>query len=199
MFTGIVTAMGRVVASRREGERRVLRIEAPYPTLEVGESVAVSGVCLTVTTPGAGWFEVDVIATTRGRTWLAEAATGSAVNLERALQAGDRLGGHFVQGHVDGLADVGALAEDGDTLLVDLRLPDEVADVTLLHGSLAVDGVSLTVNALPGPGLAQVALIPHTRRHTTLGALAPGRRVHVEGDMIGKYVRQLLEARHHAI
>jgi len=199
MFTGIVTARGRIAHVRRDGAQRTLRIEAPYADLDLGESVAVSGVCLTVTVVGAGWFEVDVIDTTRSRTRLAECAPGDAVNLERAVAVGDRFGGHFVQGHVDGLAEVTAVTDDGEALRVDLALPEDVADVTVLHGALAVDGVSLTVNALPAPGTAQVALIPHTRAHTTLGTLMAGDRVHVEADMIGKYVRQLLEARHHAL
>lgn len=199
MFTGIVTACGRIAGVRRDRERLTLRIEAPYADLDFGESVAVSGVCLTVTVVGAGWFEVDVIGATRGRTRLADGVPGDQVNLERAVAAGERFGGHFVQGHVDGLAEVSAVTDEGDTRLVDLVLPDGVADVTVLHGSLAVDGVSLTVNALPAPGAAQVALIPYTRGHTTLGDLTVGDRVHVEADMIGKYVRQLLEARHHAL
>lgn len=199
MFTGIVTARGRIASVRRDAERLTLRIEAPYADLDLGESVAVSGVCLTVAVLGDGWFEVDVIGPTRSRTWLADTVAGRAVNLERALAVGDRLGGHFVEGHVDGLAEVTAVTEDGDTTLVDLTLPDDVADVTVPHGALAVDGVSLTVHAVPTPGAAQVALIPYTRGHTTLGDLTTGDRVHVEADMIGKYVRQLLEARHHAL
>lgn len=195
MFTGIVTAVGRVADVRPGDAALTLRIEAAYDDLVLGESVAVSGVCLTVTAVGTGWFEVEVIVTTRGRTRLEDLAPGDAVNLERALAVGDRLGGHFVQGHVDGVAVVRRVSADGDTTLVDLGLPGEVADVTVLHGSIAVDGVSMTVNALPAPGVAQIALIPFTRAHTTLGGLAAGDRVHVEGDMIGKFVRQLAGAR----
>ena len=183
--------------ARRASDNGVtLRIEAPYRDLAVGESVAV---CLTVTATGDGWFEVDVVVTTRGRTKLADLAEGAPVNLERALAVGERLGGHFVQGHVDGLARVQAVTDGPDAALVDLVLPHDVADVTVLHGSIAVDGVSLTVNALPGPGVAQVALIPHTRQVTTLGALAVGDEVHVEGDMLGKFVRHLLQTRHDGV
>lgn len=192
MFTGIVTAVGRVRDRRAGDGNLVLWIEAPYADLQLGESVAVSGVCLTVVAMQDGAFRVDAITTTRGRTRLADLAVGDRVNLERALAVGDRLGGHFVQGHVDGLAEVRAVRDVADARLVDLALPDDVAAVTILHGSVAVDGVSLTVNAMPEPGTAQVALIPFTRAQTTLGALTPGDHVHVEGDMLGKFTRQLL-------
>jgi riboflavin synthase len=116
---------------------------------------------------------------------------GRVVNLERALRAGDRLGGHFVQGHVDGVGTVERVAEADDALLLDIRVPDEVAETTVLHGAITIDGVSLTVNAIPRPGVVQVSLVPFTREHTTLGKLAGGDRVHVEADVLGKYVRQL--------
>lgn len=199
MFTGIVTAVGRIAGARPDGDRLRLRIEAPYDDLALGESIAVDGACLTVVVVGSGWFEVDVIVTTRTRTRLAALREGDRVNLERALAATDRLGGHFVQGHVDGVARVTAVRETADAVLVDLALPPGVADVTVLHGSIAVDGVSLTVNAVPAPGTVQVALIPHTRAATTLGRLAEGDDAHIEGDLIGKYVRQLLAARDHGV
>jgi riboflavin synthase len=113
------------------------------------------------------------------------------VNLERALRAGDRLGGHFVQGHVDGVGTVETTASDETASLVDIRIPPDVAETTVLHGSITIDGVSLTVNAVPRPGVVQVSLVPFTREHTTLGAIAVGDRVHVEADVLGKYVRQL--------
>lgn len=193
MFAGIVTDMGTVRAARRTGDALALSIESSYDALEVGESVAVSGVCLTVVDAAHGRFSVDVIDTTRGRTWLGEVRVGDAVNLERALAVGDRIGGHFVQGHVDGLGTVTGVRAEKDTVLVDVRLPPNVVDVTVLHGSIAVDGVSMTVNALPAPGEAQIALIPHTRAVTTLGRVKPGDRVHIEGDMMGKLVRQMLQ------
>jgi riboflavin synthase len=111
--------------------------------------------------------------------------------LERALRAGDRLGGHFVQGHVDGVGTVDKIASQGDALLLDVRVPAEVAETTVLHGAITIDGVSLTVNAIPRAGVVQVSLVPFTREHTTLGRLAAGDRVHVEADVLGKYVRQL--------
>ncbi|MBI3982479.1 MAG: riboflavin synthase [Gemmatimonadetes bacterium] len=193
MFSGIVTAVGRVNSARRNGEALSLVLESPYADLVVGESIAVSGVCLTVTSTEGGRFTVDVMGPTRDRTRLGGLAAGAEVNLERALAVGDRVGGHFVQGHVDGLCRVTRAREVGDTLLVDIELPPEVAEVTVLHGSIAVDGVSLTVNAIPEAGSAQVALIPHTRAHTTLGRVRVGDRLHIEGDMMGKLVRQLLQ------
>ncbi len=195
MFTGIVTARGRVVATEREGDRLRLTIEAPYQDLVPGESIAVSGACLTVVRAAAGRFSVEVVVTTRNRTRLAELEPGDEVNLERALALGERLGGHLVQGHVDGLATVTAVRPAEDAVLVDLELPEDVAWVTVPRGSITVDGVSLTVSAVPRFGQAQVALIPFTREQTTLGRLKPGDQVHVEGDLIGKYLRHLLAAR----
>ncbi|OGU35069.1 MAG: riboflavin synthase subunit alpha [Gemmatimonadetes bacterium RIFCSPLOWO2_12_FULL_68_9] len=193
MFTGIVTARGRVVAAERTGDRLTLSIGSPYPDLTAGESIAVSGACLTVVEVDDGCFTVDVVTTTRGRTRLADLRVGDEVNLERALRVGDRLGGHFVQGHVDGVGTVVVARQSEDALLVDVEVPPELAEVTVLHGSIAVDGVSLTVNAVPAPGRIQVALIPFTLEHTTLGALQAGDRVHLEGDLIGKFVRQLVK------
>jgi riboflavin synthase len=195
MFTGIVTARGRIAAVKRGPERLRVTIEAPYDDLAPGESVAVNGACLTAVAVEPGRFQVDVIVTTRGRTRLADLRPGDEVNLERALAVGDRLGGHFVQGHVDGLATVVSVERSADAILVDLEIPGDLAAVTVLHGSIALDGVSLTVNAVPAPGRIQVALIPFTLERTTLGKLATGDRVHVEGDLIGKYVRQLVVAR----
>lgn len=197
MFTGIVAAVGRVEAVSPNGGRgkgeggRVLRIRAPFRGLKRGESIAVNGACLTVERVVKGGFTVHVVQTTAGRTLFAEYATGRRVNLERALRATDRLGGHIVQGHVDGVGTVERVATQGDALLLDVRVPPEVDEATIAHGSIAVDGVSLTVNARPGKGVLQVSLIPFTRAHTTLGALQVGERVHVEGDVLGKYVRQL--------
>lgn len=190
MFTGIVTAVGSVAKAVLDGGL-TLTIRASYKGLRKGESVAVNGACLTVERVVNGGFTVHAVETTLGRTLLGEYAAGRPVNLERALRVTDRFGGHFVQGHVDGVATVERKAKQGDAVALDLRVPREVAEVTILHGSIAVDGVSLTVNALPGPGLVQVALVPFTRARTTLGRLAAGDRVHVETDVLGKYVRQL--------
>lgn len=199
MFTGIVTAVGRVTRTARDGGSGkgeglaglVLEIRAPYRGLKRGESVAVNGACLTVERVVPGGFAVHVVRTTEGRTLLGEYAAGRRVNLERAVRARDRLGGHFVQGHVDGVAVVERVASEGDARTLDLRVPPEVRAVSIPLGSIAVDGVSLTVNALPGRDLVQVALVPFTLARTTLGALRAGDRVHVEGDCLGKYVRHL--------
>jgi riboflavin synthase len=191
MFTGIVSAVGRVAKATRNGRGLLLSIRAPYKGLRRGESIAVNGACLTVERVVTGGFMAHAVETTLGRTLLGEWAAGRPVNLERAVRAIDRLGGHLVQGHVDGVALVTSVAERGDALLVDLEVPREVLEVSIPHGSLTVDGVSLTVNALPGGGVAQVSLVPFTRAHTTLGALRAGDRVHVEGDVLGKYVRRL--------
>jgi len=190
MFTGIVTAMGSVEGADRGSDGLTLRIAAPYEGLTTGESIAVEGACLTVERFGAGWFSVHVIATSLERTSFGGYAKGRQVNLERALAVGERLGGHLVSGHVDGVGKVTKVDTAGDALLVDFTLPDPVAAVTIPLGSITVNGVSLTVNALPSPGVCQVSLIPHTRGVTTLGSLRIGDPVHLEGDMIGKYVRQ---------
>ena len=195
MFTGIVTAQGSVAGVAVEGDRLKLTIDAPYEDLVLGESIAVNGACLTVMELGAGNFSVEAVVTTRERTTLGALKIGSRVNLERAVAVGDRMGGHFVQGHVDGVAEVIRVTRREDAVLIDLRPPADIASVTVLHGSIAIDGVSMTVNALPEPGVIQMSVVPFTCEHTTLGSLEIGDRVHVEGDMLGKFVQQLLEMR----
>ncbi len=195
MFTGIVTAVGTVREARAEAGGVALAIEAPYPDLELGESVAVDGACLTVNQVGAGWFAVHVVVTSVARTRVDRYAAGRRVNLERALRVGDRLGGHLVQGHVDGVGVIERVADNQDARLLDIRVPPEVAAVSVPLGSISVDGVSLTVNAIPAPGVIQVSLIPFTLQETTLGERAAGDEVHLEGDTVGKYVRALMEER----
>lgn len=192
MFTGIVTATGTIREAKHGPDGLTLRIEAPYRDLAVGESIAVDGACLTVERSGAGWFEVHVIATSLERTLFAEYRAGDRVNLERALAVGDRLGGHLVSGHVDGIGEVVELRDQGDARLVRFTLPASVAEVTIPLGSITVNGVSLTVNALPAEGWCEVSLIPHTRQVTTLGGLRPGDRVNLEIDMLARYVARLL-------
>jgi riboflavin synthase len=136
-----------------------------------------------------------VIATSLERTTFGAARKGRPVNLERALRVGDRLGGHLVQGHVDGVGVVEKVARQGDAVLLDLRVPPEVAAVSIPLGSITVDGVSLTVNGIERPGIVQVSLIPFTFQHTTLGLRKAGDRVHLEGDTVGKYVAELVRHR----
>jgi len=197
MFTGIVSAVGRVAkATRDEGNGKretglALTIRAPYKGLKKGESIAVNGACLTVERVVKGGFTVHVVETTEGRTLLGEYREGRRVNLERALRATDRLGGHIVQGHVDGVAVVERAEQRGDAWVCDLKVPDVVREISIPHGAITVDGVSLTINDLPAGNRVQISLIPFTRQHTTLATLQAGDRVHVEGDVLGKYVRQL--------
>jgi riboflavin synthase len=196
MFTGIVETVGHVTAVERRAAGRRLEIRPPDPgfleSVAVGDSISIAGVCQTVVTVSTDTFAVESIATTLSRTTLGDLVAGAAVNLERALALGQRLGGHLVQGHVDGIGTVVAVERADDHTLLDFDMLDDVADVTVLHGSITVDGVSLTVNALPAANVAQVALIPHTRAITTLGALRRGSPVNLEGDMIGRFVAHLL-------
>lgn len=192
MFTGIVTAVGEVARAERGADRLALTIRSPYTDLAVGESIAVNGACLTVVACAEGAFRVDVIVTTRGRTVLEALRPGDRVNLERALAVGERLGGHFVQGHVDGVGEVVGMRPSEDAWLMDVRLPVDVAALSIPHGSIAVDGVSLTISEMLGPDIVQIGLIPFTMEHTTLGDRRVGDRVQIEADMLGKYVRQLV-------
>jgi riboflavin synthase len=195
MFTGIITAVGKVSARAQRDGGLELTIDSPYPDLGLGESVAVDGACLTVQQQAGGSFTSHIIRTSLERTSFNTYDVGRKVNLERALQVGDRLGGHLVQGHVDGVGAVLRVADRDDARLLDLEVPAEVARVSVPLGSITVDGVSLTVNAIPAPGVIQISLIPFTLQHTTLGERRPGDRVHLEADTIGKYVAELLRAR----
>jgi riboflavin synthase len=192
MFTGLVDDVGVVERVERTDAGRGLRIASRYIALAEGESIAVNGACLTVRDAGAGWFSVAAVVTTLARTTIGDWTAGRRVNLERALRLSDRLGGHLVQGHVDDVGVVEDTRREGDAQLIDVRLPAELELLMVPHGSVAIDGVSLTVNALPAPGILQLSLIEFTLRHTTLGELRTGDRVHVEADMVGKYVRQLV-------
>lgn len=192
MFTGLVDDIGFVERAMVTRAGRELRISCRYEDLVPGESIAVNGACLTVREAGPGWFTVAAVGTTRGRTTVGNWTSGRRVNLERALRLGDRLGGHIVQGHVDDIAQVTDVRRTDDATLVDLAVPEGLAELMVPHGSLTVDGVGLTVNDLPSPRVVQLSLVEYTLRHTTLGALAVGDLVHIEGDVIGKYVRRLL-------
>ncbi len=192
MFTGLIDQIGTVDRVAVTAAGREFRIRCGYDSVVSGESIAVNGACLTVRESGAGWFTVAAIATTLDRTTFADWVVGASVNLERAMRLGDRLGGHLVQGHVDEAASVRAVRRDGDALLVDIDVSQEAFAGMVPLGSVAVDGVSLTVNALPHDRVLQISLIEFTLRHTTLGDLRPRSRVHIENDMVGKYVRRLV-------
>jgi riboflavin synthase len=194
VFTGIIEEIGTVEAVTAVGAGRGIRLAADVILggLAPGDSVAIDGACLTVTRLFPRAFAVEAVATTLARTTLGELAPGRRVNLERAAALGDRLGGHLVQGHVDGTGRVVSITPRDELTLIDLEMPAPVAGVTVLHGSITMAGISLTVNDLPRPGIAQVSIIPFTRDHTTVLDLREGDAVNLEGDLIGKYVRQLL-------
>ena len=192
MFTGLVEAIGTIDRVTENDVGREIRVRCPWIDLRLGESIALNGACLTVRSADAGWFTVAAVSTTLDRTTVSSWAVGTAVNLERAMKMGQRLGGHLVQGHVDGVGTVRNVQRRDSALLVDIEVPTEIERLLVLHGSVTVDGVSLTVNRLPGPGLLQVSLIEWTEHHTTLGRLQPGDRVHLESDVIGKYVQALM-------
>jgi riboflavin synthase len=194
VFTGIVEALGRVVALEARGDLVRLRVEAPGVAngAKVGDSVAVNGVCLTLTAAEAERLCFDVVKESLDRTSLSDLSVGSPVNLERALRADARLDGHIVQGHVDGTGCVRALERRGDDVRLSVSCGPEVAQYLVPKGSVAVDGVSLTVVGAREDGF-DVALVPHTLAVTTLGAKRPGDRVNLEADVLGKYVKRYLE------
>jgi riboflavin synthase len=192
VFTGIVRERGRVVAAERNGDGLRLRVDAPETAsaAALGDSVAVSGCCLTVTAIADASLAFDAVPETIARTNLGRLVTGSAVNLEPALRAGEPLGGHFVQGHVDGTARVERLEPEGDGARLTLELPPELLRYCVEKGSIAVDGVSLTIAALRADGI-ELALVPFTLEHTTLGAATPGDELNVEVDLLAKYAERL--------
>jgi riboflavin synthase len=192
MFTGIITSVGTVRRSSSGPSGFELTIDCSYPDLERGESIACDGACLTVQSLEDGGFTAHIIGTSLERTCFSSYPPGRRVNLERALRVGDRLGGHLVQGHVDGVGAVQNVDQLGDARLLTIQVPEEVHEVSVPLGSITVDGVSLTINEKPGPRLVQVSLIPFTLQHTTLGERQRGDRVHLEADTIGKYVAALL-------
>jgi len=192
MFTGLVTAIGEISGAREDAGGLELTITAPWSDLVDGESIAVDGACLTVIGHDDHGFRVHVVRSSLDRTCFADYGKGRKVNLERALRMGDRLGGHMVAGHVDGVGQVSRVSTRDDARLLDISAPPDVLAASIPLGSVTVDGVSLTINALPGAGLIQVSLIPHTLAHTTLSDRKAGDRVHLEADTIGKYVKQLM-------
>jgi riboflavin synthase len=192
MFTGIVREIGTIRSIERSDAGARLRIAATFGgELEAGDSVSVAGVCLTAATLVDGQFEADVMNQTLGLTTLGNLADGDGVNLEPALRAGEPLGGHLVQGHVDTTATVAGVREDGFARRVAIALPEEHHRLVVEHGSITLDGVSLTVAKLTGDGF-EVSLIPETLERTTLSELAPGASANVEFDVIARYVERLL-------
>jgi riboflavin synthase len=194
MFTGIVEVVGRVEELRSEGGSVRLVVSAPDVAAEarIGDSVAVNGACLTVTATGGDTLSFDAVAETLEKTALAELSTGSEVNLERAMRAGARLDGHIVQGHVDGTGTVRSLERSGEDVRLAVDCDREFSQLLVEKGSVAIEGVSLTVVDVEAAGF-DVALIPHTLSVTTLGGLALGRRVNLEADVLGKYVKRYLD------
>jgi riboflavin synthase len=196
LFTGIIQTTGRVQRQQPSGTgaRLTLTTPRPLPGLAVGESIAVNGACLTVTSRRGRRFTVDVSPETFRRTTLGRLAPGARVNLERSLRMGDRLGGHIVQGHVDGVGRLEAISPDGDWFAYRFRAPRALSPYLIEKGSIAVDGVSLTVFACRGPAFT-VALIPHTLAETTLGERKPGDRVNLEADVLLKHIESMLRVR----
>jgi len=193
MFTGIVTDLGRVRAIEKRGDTR-FEIETVYDTAEIdlGASIACSGPCLTVVEKGPGWFAVEASAETLSRTTAGDWSEGSRVNLERAMRVGDELGGHIVSGHVDGVARVLETTPEGDSVRFEFEAPEGFAKYIAPKGSVALDGVSLTVNAVDGARFG-VNIIGHTRERTSFGILKAGDRVNLEIDTLARYVARLLE------
>jgi riboflavin synthase len=197
MFTGIVEGMGTIRDVQDRESTRRFSVEAPelVPELSPGDSVAVDGACLTVVELDGDRFGVDVIGTTLDRTIAGLYGEESRVNLERALHATSRIDGHLVQGHVDGIGYLMRCVMEGEYWLMDFRLPPDVAALTVARGSLAINGVSLTVSEDLGDNVFRIGVIPYTKEHTNLGELPDGAAVNVEGDLIGKYVGKVLAER----
>ena len=195
MFTGMVERVGRVASIRRSPEGSVLRIRASLEggKLRGGESISIAGVCLTVIASGRGWFDLECSPHTLRMTTLGAVRVGSMVNLERAMLPSTRMGGHLVQGHVDGTGKVIGSRRDGNSRVLAFECARDVSDYLIPRGSVTVDGVSLTVSALRRRSF-EVTLIPHTLEVTTLARLRRGSRVNLEADVVGKYVRSFLEA-----
>ena len=191
MFTGIVTDQGKIRTLVPRGDLKA-RIATGYDTgtIEIGASIACDGVCLTATALGEDWFEVDISAETVSKTNIADWAEGRRINLERALRLGDELGGHIVSGHVDGVAEVTGLREEGDSTRITFRAPDALARFIAPKGSVALNGTSLTVNEVDGVEFG-VNLIPHTKAVTNWGAVALGDRINLEIDTLARYVARL--------
>ncbi|HWQ60860.1 MAG TPA: riboflavin synthase [Negativicutes bacterium] len=193
MFTGLVEELGRVKTIQRGARSVRLTVGAKeiMDDVKLGDSIAVNGTCLTVVDRGDGWFTADVMPETMERTAMAGLKSGDAVNLERTLRVGDRFGGHIVSGHIDGVGVIRAKEADDNAVVVRVAAPVTVMRYIVAKGSVAVDGISLTVVAA-GPDWFTVSLIPHTASVTTLGHKGAGAPVNLEADVIGKYVEKLM-------
>lgn len=193
MFTGIITDLGEIRALERRGDLRA-RIGTGYDmgTVDLGASIACDGVCLTVVAMGPDWFDVDISAESVSKTNIGGWAVGGRLNLERALKVGDELGGHIVSGHVDGVAEIVAIVDDGASTRFTFRAPDALARFVASKGSVALNGTSLTVNEVNGAQFG-VNIIPHTKEVTTWGAAAVGDSVNLEIDTLARYVARLAE------
>ena len=194
MFTGIITDVGTIVELEQQGDLRA-RIRTAYDTatIDIGASIASDGVCLTVVELGDDWYDVQISAETVSKTNLGDWKPGKRVNLERALKVGDELGGHIVSGHVDGVAEIIAIRDEGDSTRVTLRAPQDLARFIAPKGSLALNGTSLTVNDVEGCDFG-INFIPHTKEVTNWGDMAVGDRINLEIDTLARYVARLNEA-----
>ncbi|MCW2389787.1 riboflavin synthase [Sphingobium sp. B11D3B] len=195
MFTGIITDIGTIQSAQQRGDLRlVIGCHYDMEGVDIGASIACSGVCLTVVDKGADWFAVDLSAETVSRTAQGAWAEGRLLNLERALKLGDELGGHIVTGHVDGIGEVADITAEGDSHRVTVRLPADLAPYVAAKGSITVDGVSLTVNSVedgPEGSTFGLNIIPHTWSVTTFGQLAPGQPVNLEIEVLARYLARM--------
>jgi riboflavin synthase len=201
MFTGIVTDVGNVRKAEQRGDLRLV-IGTGYDTatIELGASIACSGVCLTVVDKGDDWFAVDVSGETVSRSAADLWREGAKLNLERSLRLGDEIGGHIVTGHVDAVGEVVEANSEGDSMRIDVKVPKNLAPMVAAKGSIALDGVSLTVNTVEdsgGSAVFTVNIIPHTAQHTTFAGIAAGRQLNVEVDVLARYIDRMLAARSH--
>jgi riboflavin synthase len=199
MFTGIVTDVGTVRSAEQRGDLR-LQIATGYDiaTIDLGASIACSGVCLTVVDKGEDWFAVDISGESVSRTAAGLWKEGAKLNLERSLRMGDEIGGHIATGHVDAVGKVVEARSEGDSVQVTLKVPQSLGAMIAAKGSITLDGVSLTVNSLDDAGdstLFSVNIIPHTAKQTTLGGIATGRQLNVEVDVLARYIHRMMADR----
>ena len=197
MFTGIIEATGHIAAIKRSGQDAQLTIQSDtldFSDVKLGDSIASNGVCLTVTSLGSKSFTADVSGETLSRTLFGSYQTGQRINLEKALLPTTRLGGHLVSGHVDGIAIVSKVEKTGQSWQIYLQSPEELGRYIAEKGSVTIDGISLTVNELKSNGF-RLTIVPHTARETTIQALQAGSKVHLEVDLLARYIERLLQGK----